>query len=183
MPVQVALLRGINVGANKRMKMEALRKVFAELGLEGAQTYLQSGNVVFRSKESDKAKLAKRIETAIEQAFGFHSDIILRSAAEVRKVIASNPFADRPSLDPAKLLVLFLNERITAAELEALRHLDVPPDEVLPCETEVYIYYPNGMGRSKLDAAIAKVLKTNGTGRNWRSTLNILAMMEKLEER
>jgi uncharacterized protein (DUF1697 family) len=183
MSVHVALLRGINVGANKRMKMEALRKVFAELGLEGAQTYLQSGNVVFQSKETDKAKLAKRIETAIEEAFGFHSDIILRSAAEVRQVIASDPFADRLDLDPAKLLVLFLGRPLTAAEVKALRQLNVPPDEVLPDETEIYIYYPNGMGRSKLDVAMAKVLKTNGTGRNWRSTLNILSMMERLEER
>ena len=164
MPVHVALLRGINVGAHKRMSMEALRKVFTDLSLDDVQTHLQSGNVVFRSKKGDNSKLSKRIEAAIEQAFGFHSDVILRSETELRQAIGANPFADRSDLDPSRLLVLFLDGRLSTVEIEAVRALNVPPDEARPLETEIYVYYPNGMGRSKLDAALGKVLKTKGTG-------------------
>ena len=183
MPVYVALLRGINVGTAKRMKMDALRKVFQELEFEDPQTYLQSGNVVFRSTETNAAKLAQRIEARIEQAFGFHSDVFLRTAEELRQAISANPFSDRPDLDPAKLLILFLAGPLSASEARMVSGLQVPPDEIRPAETEIYTYYPNGMGRSKLDAALAKVLKTNGTGRNLRSATNILAMMDKAGER
>lgn len=182
MPLFAALLRGINVGANKRMKMEALRKVFVELGHVAVKTYLQSGNVVFRSAASDRGKLARGIEAGIEKAFGFHSDVILRSASELRQAIASNPFAGRPDLDAAKLLVIFLDGRLPAAEAKALRELDAAPDEIWPLASEIFIYYPDGMGRSKLDRSMGKVLKTNGTARNWRTTNALLAMIETAEE-
>lgn len=180
MPVLVALLRAVNVGPNNRMKMEALRHVFAEVGIEGAQTYLQSGNVVFPSTELSSVQLARRIEVRIEHAFGFHSDVILRSHDEIRRVIAENPFGARKGLEPAKLAVLFFPGAISAKEKNELAELSTGPEEIAAAASELYIYYPSGMGRSKLDAALGKALKTSPTARNWNSVTNIFAMMEKM---
>ena len=98
--IVISMLCGVNVGSHKRMKMEALRRVYESLGLENPQTYLQSGNVVFKTRERDRASLAGRIENAIEQRFQFRSDVIIRTLSELRSVIARNPFAARTGIDP-----------------------------------------------------------------------------------
>lgn len=172
----VALLRGINVGSAKRLKMDALRGLFESLGLADAQTYLQSGNVIFESTEKNLGQLGKRIEAGIEETFGFHSDVILRTASQLDNVIQKNPFTARENIDPAKLLVLFLAFEPSAADASALRAIDTAPEQVFLSGSEVYIYYPNGMGRSKMPA-LDKILKTTGTGRNWNSVTNILTVM------
>src|SRR5215471_10775635 len=88
----VALLRGVNLGGHKQIKMDVLRGLCESLGLCNPQTYIQSGNVVFTTKERDFPKLAPRIEAAIEKRAGFRPDVILRTCAEMRDVIARNPF-------------------------------------------------------------------------------------------
>src|SRR5688572_13673815 len=108
MAVVVSLLRGVNVGGHKRMRMEALRTACTPLGLCDLQTYVQSGNLVFRTDAEDLGELARRIEDSIESAFGFRCDVIVRTGYELREAVARNPFALRPCLDPAKLLVTFL---------------------------------------------------------------------------
>jgi len=106
MAVIVAMLRGVNVGGHNRVPMEELRKLCASLKLRGAQTYVQSGNVIFKTDEKDLVALAKRIEGAIAKKFGFQTDVVLRSAAELRGVVARNPFAKRRGIVPGKLLVV-----------------------------------------------------------------------------
>ena len=108
MAVVISMLRGINLGTHNRIKMEDLRNLCDSLKLRNAQTYVQSGNVVFRTNEKDLVKLARRMEQGIERSFGFRTDNILRTPAEMRDVITRSPFAGRPNLDPAKLLVSFL---------------------------------------------------------------------------
>jgi uncharacterized protein (DUF1697 family) len=174
----VALLRGVNLAAHKRMKMDALREAFRKLDFEDPRTYLQSGNVVFCSLERNREKLSRRIEEGIEATFGFHSDVILRSVEEMRKVVAANPFADRAGIEPAKLAVVFLAAKPPAAALNGVK---AEPEELVLVGSELFIYYPNGMGRSKLNSgSIDRALKTSGTARNWNSVTNILAMMESL---
>src|SRR6202050_2543294 len=106
MAVVICMLRGVNLG-KRRMKMEALRALYESLGLRDVQTLVQSGNVVFRTEQKGLAALAKKIESAVEREFGFHSDVILRSASEVRGVIERNPLAKRSNLEPNKFLVWF----------------------------------------------------------------------------
>src|SRR5215469_6296097 len=137
MPVLVSLLRGINLGPHRRIKMEALRAVYESLGLSNPQTYLQSGNVVFKARNSNLAALAKRIENAIEQAFGFHSDVVLRTHSELRDVVARNPFVKRRDLDPAKLLVTFLANAASADVLEKIHGLQITPEEIRAGAREV----------------------------------------------
>ena len=107
MPVIVSLLRGVNVGGHQ-VKMDALRGLYESLGLRRAETFIQSGNVVFATQSRDLVRLAKRIEEAIEKSFGFRCDVILRATGEMRDALARNPFAARPEIDPARLLITFL---------------------------------------------------------------------------
>src|SRR5579864_1317366 len=112
MQVAISMLRGINVGGHKIVKMESLRAMYESLGLRDAQTYVQSGNVVFRTAARDLAPLAKRIESKIEQTFGFRPGVMLRTSSELREVIRRNPFAKRKGIEPGKLLVTFLAAEI-----------------------------------------------------------------------
>src|SRR6202048_2408330 len=107
MAVMICMLRGVNLGAHNRVKMEELRALCESLKLREPQTYVQSGNVIFKTDERDLVKLVKRIEGAIEKKFGFQSDVVLRSTAELRDVIARNPFAKRRGIEPSQLLVRF----------------------------------------------------------------------------
>src|SRR5579864_8455853 len=103
MPVLISMLRGVNVGPHNRVKMDALRAVYESLKLEEPRTYVQSGNIIFRTKEKDLAKLAVKIQDAIEKKFKCRPDVVLRTTAELKRVIASTPFADRPDLEPGKI--------------------------------------------------------------------------------
>jgi len=176
------MLRGVNVGGHNKIKMEALRALYESLKLRDSQTYVQSGNVIFRSDERDIARLTKRIEEGIERKFGFRPDVILRTAAEMRDVVERNPFAKRRGIEPGKLLVSFLGSDPGEEAREKVRQMKCDPEEMRIEGREIYIYFPNGMGRSKLPwAGLGKMLKTPATGRNWNSVTKMMEMAEKLE--
>jgi uncharacterized protein (DUF1697 family) len=180
MPVIVSMLKGVNLGAHNRMKMDALRDVYESLGFKDVQTYVQSGNVVFKAPVRDIARLPKKIGTAIEAKFGFCPEVILRTTAELR--VARNPFVKQAGTEPSRLLVDFLASEPAAEAVEKVRKMDTAPEEVRISGRELYIYFPNGMARPKIGwAAIEKVLKVPGTGRNWNSVTKLLEMAEKLE--
>lgn len=181
MAVYIALLRGINVGGKNLIKMDALRAVCESIQLRNVRSYVQSGNIVFRAKGADAAKLAERIESAIENEFGFRPRVILRTPAEWREVIARSPFA-RGDFEPSKLLVHFLASDPGEEARERARGISAAPEELHVFERELYIHYPNGMGRTKLSmAAVERALKVTGSGRNWNSVLKLLQMAEELE--
>jgi len=182
MAVIVCMLRGINVGGHNQIKMEALRALCESLGLRDPQTYLQSGNVVFRTKERDLGALGKRMEKEIERKVGFHSDAILRTASELKEVVARNPFRGRSGIDPSKLLVTFLGSDPSAEGRNQVLKIKTDPEELHIDGREVYIYYSNGLARPKLPwVTIAKMLGTTGTGRNWNSVTQLLEIAEKIE--
>src|SRR5437762_13357712 len=105
MTVIISMLRGVNVGGHNNIKMDALRALYESLKLRAPQTYVQSGNVIFKTDERDIARLAKRIEDGIERKFGFRPDVVLRTAAEMKDVVARNPFAKRRGIEPGKLQI------------------------------------------------------------------------------
>ena len=181
MPVVICLLRGVNVGGHNKVKMEALRALYESLQLRDVQTYIQSGNIVFRTKERDLAKLAVRLEDAFEKAFQFRSAVVLRTCAELRETIARNPFAARIGLDPSRILVDFCAGDPGAEARD--RVLAIQSEEELRMHgRELYIYFPEGMARTKLwPAVIDRTLKTPATGRNWNTVLKLLEMAEALE--
>jgi uncharacterized protein (DUF1697 family) len=184
MAVIISMLRGVNLGPHNRLKMEELRALYESLGLQDAQSYVQSGNVIFRSDGKDLAALGRRIEGAIEKKFGFRPPVILRTTAELREAIAKNPFAKRQDIEPSKLLVTFLDRDPGKEVREQVLKIETAPEELRMEGREVYIYFPNGMARPKMKwAAVERVLKTQWTGRNWNSVQKILEMAEKLEEK
>ncbi|MFZ1973446.1 MAG: DUF1697 domain-containing protein [Candidatus Acidiferrales bacterium] len=182
MAVIIAMLRGVNVGGHNMIKMEELRALCKSLKLRDACTYVQSGNLIFRTEERDLEVLAKRLQNAIERKFGFRPDVVLRTAAEMREVIARNPFAKRREVEPNRLLVTFLASEPAADARDKASQLETAPEELRMDRREVYIYFPNGMARPKVSwPTIERILKTSGTGRNWNSVTKMLEMAEKLE--
>jgi uncharacterized protein (DUF1697 family) len=182
MPVVIAMLRGVNVGSHNRLKMDALRELCGSLALRDAQTYVQSGNVVFRTKERNLVALAGKMQAAIEKKFGFGPEVILRTAPEMRDVIARNPFAQMQDIEPGKLLVDFLAIDPGSEARKRVLAIKTDPEKLHAEGRELYLYFPNGAGRSKLSwPALEKLLKTPGTARNWNSVTKLLAMAEELE--
>ena len=182
MAVVISMLRGVNVGGHKKVKMDALRALYESLRLLDAQTYVQSGNVIFRTEERNLVRLAERIETGIEWAFGFHSDVILRTSSELREVIAKDPFAMRRGIEPAKLLIFFLATDSGPDAREKVRAFKADPEELWIDGRELHIYFPKGFGKSKLPVpTILKTLNTSGTARNWNSVTKMVEIAEKLE--
>jgi uncharacterized protein (DUF1697 family) len=182
MAVIISMLRGVNVGGHNRIKMDALRALYESLKLRDPQTYVQSGNVIFRTDERDLVRLAQRVENGIERRFGFRPAVIVRTASELRDVIARNPFAKRRGIEPSRLLVTFLAGDPGPEARDQVRRMKTAPEELRIEGRELYIYYPNGMARPKLSwAALEKTLKTPGTGRNWNSVTKMLEIAERLE--
>jgi uncharacterized protein (DUF1697 family) len=182
MPVLISMLRGVNVGGHNKIKMDALRALYESLKFEDPRTYVQSGNIIFRTKEKNSAALARKIQSAIERKFGFRPEVILRTVDELRKAIAATPFADRPALEPGKILVTFLAGDPGPEAHVALGGLLGFPEELHLRGRELYIYFPDGAGKSKLPwSRIAKLLQTEGTARNWNSVTKLLEMAEAME--
>jgi uncharacterized protein (DUF1697 family) len=182
MTVIISLLRGVNIGGHHKIKMDALRNLYESLGLQGAQTYLQSGNVVFRIKERDHSKLARRIEDAIEKSFGFRPVVVSRTTAELGDVISRNPFATRRGIDPKKLAVAFLKETPSPECLQNALKIKTAPEELCIDGSVAYIYFPNGMARPKMSwPAIERALKTTSTGRNWNTVAKLFELAQALE--
>jgi len=182
MAVIISLLRGVNVGGRHKIKMDALRALYVSLGLRDPQTYIQSGNVVFRTLDRDLPKLARRIENEIERSYGFRPAVIVRTSSELREVIATNPFATRRGIDPSKLLVTFLASDPGPEVRDKVLGIKTDPEELRFVGRELYIYFPNGMARPKLPwPVIEKILKVPGTGRNWNTVTKLLEMAGKLE--
>jgi len=184
MPVIISMLRGVNVTGNNKIPMEALRRLYESLGLRGSQTYIQSGNVVFNTNAKDLGALARRIEDAIDKKFGCRPGVTLRTPAELKEVIARNPFAKRREVEPAKLQVHFFLATSPSAEMQsAITRLKAGhPEEIVFGGRELYIYFPDGQGRSKLWPALDRALKKSATGRNWNTVNKLLEMAEKLEK-
>ncbi len=174
----IALLRGVNVGGRNQVSMESLREICVSIKLRHPQTYIQSGNVVFGSPETDPAKLAQRIESAIEQRCSFRPSVMLRTAAEMRDVVERNPFAGRNNIEPARLAVFFLPETLAEKIAQKVRTINVGPEEIHPSGRELYIYFPDGQGKSKLQPVLERTLKMPATARNWNTVVKLLSLAE-----
>ena len=177
MPIYISMLRGINVGGHKRIKMDQLRKSFEALGFEQVKTYIQSGNVVFKAGKSSPAALSKKIEERILKDFGFPVSVMSRTADEMGEMITENPFLKQREIDPAKLHVMFLSEPPAPAALKKLAEVTVAPDQWHCSAREIYFYLPNGVSKSVLwNSPVDRILAVVTTTRNWR-TVNSLQQM------
>jgi len=170
----VALLRGVNVGGNQKIKMETLRTVCEGLGFRDVRTYIQSGNIVFRTAARNAGA---KLEDEIEKVFGFRPRVVTRTAAELRIISERNPIA---GAKPTQLLVFFLTGAPTAEAIEKIKQMEIQPEEVHIIGAEMFIHFPLGQGVSKLPMAkIEKTLGVTGAGRNWNSVMKLLEMVEQ----
>jgi uncharacterized protein (DUF1697 family) len=181
MPIMIALLRGINLAGHHKIKMDELRALCQSLKLRDVQTYVQSGNVIFRTDEKDPTRLAKKIEDAIEKKFGFHAAVVLRTTAELKAIIDRSPFATRKEIEPAKLHVTFLACDLAKHKCDQILRIKMGLEELKLTKRELYIYYPDGMGKSKLTPLLDRTLEKAGTFRNWNTVTKLLAMAEAME--
>ncbi|MCZ3365796.1 MULTISPECIES: DUF1697 domain-containing protein [Methanobacterium] len=167
----IALLRGINIGRNKRIKMADLVKTLESLGFKNVKTYLQSGNVIFEHDSSDIMEIAGSIERKISQTFPFYVDVIIRTKDELENIVKGNPFIKEPDIELDKLHVTFLAD---IPDQKAVLNLDVNVAENEKFEIigrEVYLYCPNGYSRTKLkNDVFERKLNTTATTRNWKTT-------------
>ena len=177
MPPQIALLRAINVGGIK-VSMADLKALFVDLGFEDVHTLLNSGNVVFRGKNKTGADLEKLLETEFAKRTGRSTEFFVRTAEEWNSIVHRNPMTDEARRDPGHLLVVVLKRAPSDQEVESLRAAIVGPEIVQADGKQAYIYYPAGVGQSKLTAKlIEKHLGSPGTGRNWNTVLKLAAMV------
>jgi uncharacterized protein (DUF1697 family) len=168
----VALLRGINLGARNKVSMADLRKLFGGLKAEEVATYVQSGNVVFKSP-AEAAGLGNAIENRISRDLGLDVTVLLRTPAELAKILARDPFAKSGS-EPTKLHVTFLAEKPDRARVRELDPKHSEPDEFRVVGREIYLHCPDGYGRSKLtNAYFEKQLGIAATTRNWKTVTKL----------
>jgi len=176
MTVYVSMLRAVNVGGTSVLKMDALRALYESMGFKDVRTLLASGNVVFRSGLKDRGQLVKRIMQEIDRKLSLHVEVIVRSLAEVDSIIERGPVLS-PDADMAKLHVMFLAEMPEAGAQAKLAkwHKESKLPEMLEMRgPEIYLYYPNGVGRSKLSGAVMEnKLGVSGTARNWNTLIKL----------
>jgi uncharacterized protein (DUF1697 family) len=178
----VALLRGINVGGKQKVPMAELRALVEGLGHEDVTTYVQSGNVVLRAGGTAN-DVAAGIEQAIKRSLGLAVSVIVRTRAQLAKVLDSNPYLGART-DTSKLYVVFLAVEPPAPAVKRLDPDRGRPDEFTVRRREIYLQLPNGAGRSKLTLDwFEKQLGVRGTARNWRTTNQLLALMDRQGDR
>ena len=172
--LNIALLRGINVGGKNKLPMKDLAALFREAGCEDVRTYIQSGNVLFRAGATPAEGIPSLISASIQDRFGYRVPVVTRTAAELRATVEANPFA---GAEADKLLVLFLADPPDPERVEALDPNRSPGDEFAVVGREVFLHCPNGFARSKLtNSYFDSALSTTSTGRNWRTVGKLLEL-------
>lgn len=169
MTTWVVLLRGINVGASKRISMIALRKLVEELGYTNVSTYLNSGNIVFTTQMAPNKQIAKKIHDVIQLHLHMDIDIIVRTAEEMRAIVNGNPFPERAE-EPKTLHVAFLAGTPGPKNVEKLADQARGEDDFRIIGNNIYLSYPNGVS----GAVFQPKLDMPQTSRNW-STVTKLA--------
>ncbi|MFI2615133.1 DUF1697 domain-containing protein [Streptomyces sp. NPDC018584] len=173
-----ALLRGINVSGHKKVPMAQLRALLEGLGHGGVQTYLQSGNAVFTSARGDEVSLAAGLRAAIEEEFGFTVDVLVRDGAYLRAVADACPFP-AAGLQGKQLHVTYFSAPVDAARFAAIDQTSYLPEEFRLGDRALYLYAPDGLGRSKLAEQLSRPALTKGlvaTTRNWNTVTRLVEM-------
>jgi uncharacterized protein (DUF1697 family) len=180
MTTYISMLRGINVGRNKRVKMVDLKLLYKSLDLKDIKTYIQSGNIIFKSRNPDSKDLSNKIKVKIREVFGFDVTVIIRTEKEYKKVIEDNPFKEE---DKKQLYVTFLS-KIPSKNLIEDINVDLGYktqynlDKYVISRKEIYLYLPDGYGNTKLNNTFfEKKLKVSSTTRNWKTVTKLFDLL------
>ncbi|MEA5127154.1 MAG: DUF1697 domain-containing protein [Proteiniphilum sp.] len=182
MTTYISILRGINVSGQKLIKMDVLRKSYESLGFENVATYLQSGNILFTCRETGTDALAQILSRQIEIDFGFDVPVIVLPVDKLQQIIDHNPFVKESDKDKTFLHVTFLSSIPGKYDLNAIQARKQEGEEIYITGNAVYLYCPNGYGRSKLSNNFLEAkLKVTATTRNWKTTNELLNIARKYE--
>ena len=177
----ISFLRGVNMTGHNSIRMTELTKLYIDLGYNDAETYIQSGNVIFSSDDKiSVSSLSANIERAILERFNFIIPVMIRTKKELGELSSTNPFLKETNFDPSRMAVLFLHDNPTDAQVQKLAGVDYPPDRFEIIGKDIFIYCPNGFGRTKLYTNFFEnKMKVKGTARNWKTITTILEIAEK----
>ena len=177
MPTYISLIRGINVGGHKSVKMDTLRKAVEAIGFEQVRTYVQSGNLVFQAPKQSAASLSKKIEAVILKQFGHEASVITKTPEELKAAIEKNPFLKNKAITAERLYLTFLSGRPEAVNVKRLDAVSSGDDKDRWHDDVIYFHLPNGSGNSKLATApLEKWCSLRATTRNWRTVNSLLEM-------
>jgi uncharacterized protein (DUF1697 family) len=171
----VAFLRGVNLGPTKKVSMPELRALASELGYADVASHLNSGNLIF-STAKKAATVERELSAAIAETFGHPVDVTVRTADELQRVLADNPYPDG---DPSQVTVAFLTGPVKAQAQERVAARAVPGERFTFGEREIYVDYANGIGNSKLAATFSAVVGVSATVRNVRTVVKLVELMSK----
>jgi uncharacterized protein (DUF1697 family) len=170
------MLRGINVGGKKSVKMDELKKLYESLGFSAVSSYIQSGNVIFKFKKTDPTVLVQKIERQIIKKHGFSVPVVIRTLESLGKTIENNPFLKK-KVDPSKLHVTFLSGIPQKDTVDKMKKIDSGLDRFHQIEWDVYVYCPGGYGETKLsNNYFEKNLLVGATTRNWKTVTTLYEM-------
>lgn len=174
----VAFLRGVNISGHNMINMKDLADLLTKSGFEGVKTYIQSGNIIFSSTGNlSDSDIATKIENEILTKFKLKIKVIIRSEKELSGLSSRNPFLKAENFDPSKMAVNFLHEAPPAEGIEKIKDVDYPPDKFKISGREIFVYCPNGFGRTKLYTNFfEKKMGVSGTSRNWRTIITLIEM-------
>lgn len=180
MNTYICILRGINVSGHKIIKMDELKNMFQKLKFNEVQTYIQSGNVIFKTEEKNSKILEELIHSKISEVFGFEVPVLIKSSEDMQIIFDSNPFLKNRSEDITKLHVTFLSDSPSKENIEKLAELDFGTDEYKIIKDAVYIFCPiNGYGNTKLSNQLIETkLKLNATTRNWKTITQLVNLIK-----
>lgn len=174
MTMRIALLRGVNVGGNRKIAMAELKALIEALGFRDVKTLLQSGNVVFRAGDEAEADLEAHLEAETEKRLGLKTSYLVRDAKQWRAIIDACPFPKEAQAEPSRTLVTVGRTAMPAEALDAVRAVMLPHEKLGAVERQVYAYFGEGMGQSKAAEVLnRKAVKAVATGRNWNTVLKI----------
>ncbi len=174
----VALLRAINLPGTNRLSMADLRAWMSGLGYAGAQTLLQTGNVIFDGGTVAPSRLESRLERESAGRLKLPTEFFVRSGREWATLVDANPFPEAAKSDPARLVVFFLRVAPTAGAVTSLQRKITGRELVRAVGRQAYIIYPDGQGRSRLtNALIERSLGSRGTARNWNTVTKLAALL------
>jgi len=180
---RIALLRGVNVGGNKKVPMARLRELFERLGHRAVRTYVQSGNVVFTAGDpsASDGELARAVEQAIEEELGFSAAVTIRTRDELAAVLAADPFAGVAD-HPSRYHVFFLADEVDPDRLADVDRARYEPERFALRGRELYLWTPEGLGRSPLAKVLTeRRLGVAATARNWRTVTTLLEIADAEE--
>jgi uncharacterized protein (DUF1697 family) len=180
MQTLISLLRGVNMAGHNKIQMTELSTLYRKMGFKDVRSYIQSGNVIFSlDDKTDFQRVASQIEGAILKKFDDAIPVFIRTISEIKKVIIENPFFNEENFDPARMAVIFLYETPSGEQVEKVKNIDYPPDKFKIIGKEIFIYCPNGFGRTKLYTNFFEnKMKVTGTARNWKTVKSILKIAE-----